>query len=73
MIDLMTLHNNCESCNDCSACLYEQICESLVDAAGEMDRLARQLKQKPMEDIDPEYVRRADLALKELFQLMGGV
>lgn len=73
MIDLMTVHNNCEPCNDCSVCPYERICESLVDAAGEMARLAHQLKQKSMEDVDPEYVRRADLALKELFQAMGGV
>ena len=73
MVDLMTVKKYCEPCNDCSACPYERICESLVDAAGEMDRLARQLKQKPMEDVDPEYVRRADLALKELIQVMGGV
>ena len=73
MIDLMTVHDHCEACGGCDACPYEGICLPLVDAAFELTKLSDQLKQKPMEDVDPEYVRRADLALKELIQVMGGV
>lgn len=73
MIDLMTVHDHCEPCHDCSACPYERICCSLVEAAYQLKKLTAQLDRLSMEDVDRNTVMRVDLALKDLFQAMGGV
>ena len=72
MIDLMTVHNHCEACGGCDNCPYLRLCSTIVDAADELQRLALALKMVPMEDIDKGIARRANLALKELFQTMRG-